>query len=287
MTHLSRAMLDSHRFPAEQVDALFQAVLIDDDVDAYTELPDHMTLDHDQTLLADGFRLCRQLWIDGVDPAGLRDLLTKLSKDRDLDAADRLRFKHMRARLKHFRFACALYGADHRYPTLIDWFTTALGHVQDAFKTGQERRVLRKTRVAGLFLSPIGWPLVERERDRLHLTDSAAFRDYLRRQMLKLAATIEQPTITGAEFHAARKIASRQVAFYDTMRTLRPSTEAYRMSRSLAAINGLMGNMHDDLVERRVAGLQDYHRERFPLPADIRDRITALIDGYRRSGLFD
>ena len=286
MTILSRSDLYSRRFPEDRVEALFQAVLIDDDVDDFTQLPARITLDHDEALLADGFRICHQLLVDGVDIAALRSLLSKLERDRDLDAADRLGFKHMRAKLKHFRFACALYGSEHRYPTLIDWFTTALGHLQDAFKTGQAGRVLHKAWVANLFLSRAAWPLLERERDRLRLTSSADFRDYLRKQVIHLAALLERPTVTGAEFHAGRKVASRQVAFYDNVRTIRFSDEAYQMSRSLAAINGLMGNMHDQLIERRVAGVQDYHREQFALPAEIRNRIAALVDTYRTSGLF-
>jgi hypothetical protein len=34
------------------------------------------------------------------------------------------------------------------------------------------------------------------------------------------------------------------------------------------------------LVERRVAGTQDYHRESFCLPDDIRRRLIALVDRY-------
>lgn len=276
---------DRRRFPPEQIEALFQAVLIDDDVDAITELPDRITFDHDAAVLADGFDICRQLWLDGVDRRELLALIDILARDRDLDADNRRRFKHMRAKLKHFRFACALYGERHRYPVLTDWLTTALGHLQDAFKTGQDGRVLEKVLVTRVLLSPLAWTLMRREQDRLVLTGAAGLRAYVARDMARLAEVVAHPTLTGAQFHAARKVASRQVSFYDTMRTVRPSDDAYRMSRTLAAINGLMGDLHDRLVERRVAGVQDYHREHFALPPEIHGRIAALVDRYRASGL--
>ena len=52
------------------------------------------------------------------------------------------------------------------------------------------------------------------------------------------------------------------------------------MSRSLAAINGLMGTMHDALIEQRIAGTRDYHREPFALPDEIRRRLTMLAERY-------
>jgi hypothetical protein len=149
----------------------------------------------------------------------------------------------------------------------------------------QRGRVLHKALVADLFLSPAGWAMLARERDRLSLSSSAGFRAYIGRQVAELAHLITRPTLTGDQFHAGRKAVSRQVAFSITALTVRPSLETRRMSRSLAAINGLMGAMHDELVRRHVAGLQDYHRDHFALPADVRDRIAALVDRYRTSAL--
>ena len=283
---LKRRDLDAHRFPAAQCEALFQAVLIDDEVDAETPLPDHVTLDHGQPLLIDGFRLCRQLWIEGVERAELLQLLNRLARERDLGPADRLRFKYARAKLKHLRFACALYRADHRYPPVMNAMTTAFGHLQDAFKNGQRGRVMREAWLCRAFLAAPVQAVLRREHDRLLPTGTAGFRRYLAQEVGGLEAALAHPTVTGVQFHATRKIASRLVSFYDTMRTLRPAEEEFhRMSRAVAAVNGLMGSMHDVLVERRVAGVQDYHHEAFPLPEDIRARIGALAVRYRASGL--
>jgi hypothetical protein len=277
---LDAKALDARRFDQVQLDALFAAVLIDDEVDAETPLPDRITLDWDQALLVNGYRICRQLWTDGVDRARLIALVEKVGRDRDLGADDRLAYKYARAKFKHVRFACALFGAKHRYPTILDWMTTALGHLQDAFKNGETRRVGREAMLNRLFLRDAPMALLHREIDRLDPATPAGFRAYTARQIATLREVVARDTVTGAQFHAARKIASRQVAFYDTIRTIQPTEERFRMSRALAAINGLMGSMHDELVERRVAGTQDYHREHFRLPDEIRARIAALVALY-------
>lgn len=282
---LDAAALDRRSFSAEQLDQLFQAVLIDDELDAITELPARITLDHDPEQLVDCYRICRQLWREGVDQRAFAALIRKVGRDGDLDAGDRLAYKYARAKLKHLRFACALYDSGHRYPTVMDWMTTALGHLQDAFKNGQHGRVRREALLCRFFLSPLPQAVLRRERDRLHPTSAADFRRYIARETEALAAVTRRSQVTGPIFHAARKIASRQVSFYDTLRTIAPSQEAFQMSRALAAINGLMGNLHDELIERRVAGTQDYHRAPFALPEEIRTRIADLIACYRDSGL--
>lgn len=277
--------LDAQRFAQATCDALFQAVLIDDEVDAHTELPDRMTLDYDPAQLLDCYRLCRQLWREGVDHAAFGALIDTLRRERDLGPEQRLAFKYARAKIKHLRFAWALYDERHRYPHVMDWMTTALGHLQDAFKNGDRAKVYREAVLCRFFLSAGPQALLAREIDRLRLTSGESFRAYMGRQAATLEAALRQPLMTGHQFHATRKILSRQVSFYDTLRTLQPSDEAFKMSRSLAALNGLMGNMHDDLVARRVAGEQDYHRDAFALPADIQERLVALVKLYAASGL--
>ena len=273
------------RFSQAQCAALFEAVLIDDDVDAHTELPERITLDFDQALLLDCYGLCRQLWLSGVERGDLIRLNVVLLRDRDLDPFDRLQFKHVRAKFKHLRFAHALYGKGHDYPMLLDWLTTLLGQLQDAFKTKQAGTVWRRAMLCRLFLARGSWRLLRNELDRLQPTTSAGFREYMARQVTTLEGVLAQDLLTGAQFHATRKIASRLVSFYDTLRTISPSEQAYKMSRYLAAINGLMGTMHDDLVERRIAGLQDYHSHPFALPHEIRERLTKLVARFRIAGL--
>lgn len=282
---LGRAALEAHRHPPAALATLFAAILADDEVDEHTELPARITLDHEPALLVEGYRISRSLWIEGDQPAILAALIGRLQRGGDLDDADRRAFKHARAKLKHLRFACALFGAGHGYPPVMDAATAAFGRLQDAYRTRDIARLAREARLCRLFLSAPAQALLRREHDRLRPASAAGFRAYVGREVAALAATLGRATLTGATFHAARKIASRQVSFYSTLLALRPDGEAHCMARSLAAINGLMGDEHDRLIERRAAGAHDYHRAPLRLSDDMRRRIAALVARYRASGL--
>ena len=268
--------LDASPFAAEICEALFAAVLVDDRIDTELVLPSAIHLDCDTETLLACFRLCRQLWQQGGDWLELRALAAQLLRDRDLDAVDRVRFKHMRAKLKHFRFAHALYSADHRYPRMIDGLAIAMGKAQDAYKSGRHWPVVGRALLLRLLL----WePLAKRvraETDTLVLTTPADFRALLLADYAKLGELVAAPAVTGHGFHQARKVVGRQLSFWDTLRTLEPSEDSFRVSRWLSAINSLMGSFHDDLVERRAADPGSYHTE-FAMPDEIRQRIVQLL----------
>ncbi len=64
---LPHTALDEPRFSAEQCDTLFAAVLAHDDIDLNATLPDAIHLDYTPEQLTQCYRICRQLWKDGVD----------------------------------------------------------------------------------------------------------------------------------------------------------------------------------------------------------------------------
>ncbi len=272
--------LDAEHFTEAQCDALFAAILIDDDVDDDAQLPATIQLDYSRDELASCFRLCRQLWYAGLDRATLIDLSAKLISDRDLGAADRVRFKHIRAKFKHFRYAFALCGEAHRYPRMLDRITITMGHLQDAYRIGRRAVVLREALLFRLLLSRLPLRLLYREAARLQLTTSASFRTMLERDVAALAGILTGDAVTGHHFHVTRKVIGRQVSFWNTLQTIAPSTERFDMTRTLSAINGLMGDMHDRLVEQRGDDPASYGRS-FVLPDEIRDRIAALLGVYR------
>lgn len=274
-----RGALDALRSTPAMRDALFEAVLIDDELDPDARLPDAIQLDFPVRDFAACFGLARALWYDGFDRAVLAELVGKLIRDRDLDAADRLRFKHIRAKFKHFRYAFALYGAAHRYPPVLDWVTTTMGHLQDGYRNGNHRIVLREALLLRLLLSAPATAVMRYDADRLTPTTPAAFRRLLLKDAAAMASIISVETVTGPEFHHMRKAIGRQVSFWDTLRTLAPTRDRFDMSRSLSAINGLMGDMHDVLIEHKAQDPASY-AVAFRLPDDVRTRIASLADRF-------
>jgi hypothetical protein len=86
--------------------------------------------------------------------------------------------------------------------------------------------------------------------------------------------------VTGRVFHEMRKVISRQVALYDNLKTLYPSTYHQQLSRYLSTINGMMGSMHDELIAKHFDDSQDYESYTFEVPAQIRQRLIALTEKY-------
>lgn len=265
------------RFTAAQCDALFAAILIDDEVDPQTPLPATIGFDFAQADLIDCFRLAHQLWETGFDRRLLVRAAVTLLRDGDLDEADRLAFKHVRAKFKHLRYAHALYGAEAAYPPMLDRITITMGHLQDAFRHRRRSATMLHAALLRLRLAPPLVTRLHREADRLVPVTAAEFGARLERDAVRLAAFVATERVTGRELHAARKIIGRQVSFYDTLRTLAPAAETERMSRALSAINGLMGALHDDLVIEKARRRSSYDEDRFVLPGSIRTRLVALV----------
>jgi len=268
------------RFSPTQLDALFAAILVDDVVDAEVDLPSAIRVDYPAGHIADGFALSRQLWEDGFDRDALIGLTEKLGRDGTIDAAEQQAFKHVRAKFKHLRFAFVVYGGQHRCPTTFKTVTTLMGHLQDAVRNAQRGAIARQAALLRIALGRFSIALLRREVSRVTLSDPADFRAFTLAQVAELRTMLAAPSLTGHHFHVARKIVSRQVAFHDDMRTIHPSPENHALSRYMSAINGLMGRYHDDLVLRKVSGALDYGRDLFALPADIRQRLTALVERY-------
>lgn len=267
-------------FSPTELEALFAAILVNDVVDASVDLPDVIRIDYPTEHLADGFALSRQLWEQGFDRDALIALAGKLGREGEIDAAEQLWFKHVRAKFKHLRFAFVLYGAEHRCPATFKAVTTAMGHLQDAFRGGRRGAVARQAAVLRLLLARVPLAVLRRETLRMTPSDGGDFARFTAAQITELRGMLAADTITGHKFHVARKIVSRQVSFHDDMRTIHPAPEHFLLSRYLSAINGLMGQFHDGLVARKASGELDYARETFAFPPDIRARLTALVERY-------
>lgn len=266
-------------FPPEPLRRLFDAVNTDDVVDAHVALPEPIELQCPQQAMRQCFALCLQFWEDGFTRADLLRLVHKLLRDEGLAADERLQYKHIRARYKHLRFAQRLYSRQHRSNLLFDLTTRSLGHLQDAFRSGRRDAIVRHGRIVRTLLSRPVWNGVRRAMERTCLDDAAGFLAYRQAEMRRLQKALVQTTFTGEQFHEVRKIVSQQVSYYDTLRSIDPTRDAYRMSRFLAAINGLMGSRHDEMVTESLSGRRHYQTPA-PLAGEIRWRLETLVARY-------
>ncbi|HVI56224.1 MAG TPA: hypothetical protein VM621_14370 [Luteibacter sp.] len=266
-------------FPAETLRRLFDAVDVDDIVDAHVALPDPIVLGCPDESIRQCYALCLQFWKDGFTREDAGRLVEKLLRHEGLSADERLEFKHIRARYKHLRFAQRLYSRDHASNPLFDLTTRVMGKLQDAFRSGRRGGIVRYGLLLKLLLSRPIWSLVRRAMESTRIDDEAGLIAFQKAEMRSLKKAMARTHFAGRQFHTVRKIVSMQVSFYDTLRTLEPNDHAFRMSRFLAAINGLMGSRHDEMVAEALSGRRHYDTPA-PLATETRSRLDTLVARY-------
>ncbi|EFJ7841839.1 hypothetical protein AXL36_004213 [Escherichia coli] len=237
-------------FPLEASERLFVAIEEDDVVDAQVSLPPTIALSCTTEIIHDNYALCLQFWLNGVD------------------------------RQELLRFAQRLYLKKHQAGFLFGKTTVFLGRFQDGFRNGKKNIVSYYGNLLRIYLSSPVWSLVNYSLRHSQLESVSSFIAYRQKQMHTLKEIIAKPRLTGREFHDVRKIISQQVSYYDTLRSLDPENkEALQISRFLAAINGLMGDKHDDMVADDMENRQSYDAP-LALDSDIRQRLELLISRF-------
>ena len=267
---------DKYGITAEQCDALFAAIQVNDDVHLDTVPPETMHLDYAPEQFERSFMLARRLWDVGVHRDALIHLAAKLTLGGRLEQADMKEFKDIRARFKQLRFASMIFDETHHYSPALHQFTKTMGHLQDALKNGRRLGVVVRAVALRVLLTHIAFRRMKRGLDRFRPSSQPDFRAYVNGELDAIRAFLAKPEVTGKEFHEVRKVISRMMAIYNSMNTLYPSAYHRQITLFISTINGMMGGMHDGMIERRLSGAQDYHAETFPLPPEIGQRLWRL-----------
>ena len=267
------------RFRPEHCAALLDAIAVHDSIDLAADLPDAITLDYEPSLLDRCYWISFQLWHD-IEPGLLAGLATQFTRGRTLASSDAKSFKDIRARAKQLRFAYAMLGETQAYPPRLDRITRLMGKIQDATKTGHRFGATIRGVLLRLMVARQGWDNVLREGRHFRVTAPERFRSHVLAEIGSISATLAKPAVTNKAFHETRKIISRLVAFYDTLTVLAPSEAHRAIDRYLSTINGLMGAMHDEMVERKAASRRDYLQNPEPLPPEVSQRLARLVAAF-------
>jgi len=270
--------LDYPRFTAQQVEALFAAILVHDEFYSDAILPDSIHLDYTQEQLNQCYRLCRQVWQQGVERTNLVNLVKKLLQDQSLATEQQLIFRDIRAKMKHLRFTYLTLGDSHHYPRIFHWLTATLGSLQDAFRNKQTTTIIRFAICSRLFLTHFLYHYIVKEIDDFKPTTPENFRNHINSEVNFIRAKLAENEMTGREFHEIRKVISRLVALYDNLKILYPMEYHNQISMYLSTINGLMGSLHDELIAKKFNKTQNYYSDTFKIPTDIESRLTTLTE---------
>lgn len=269
-----------NKFSAEAEQRLFTAIDEDDIADEHVSLPDTINLQCTEENIRANYGLCLQYWEDGFTRTELLRLVLKQLRNGGLSKQERMQYKYIRSRYKHLRFALRLYSRKHKAPLWFAKTTVFLGRFQDAFKNKNQEHINFYGKLLRVYLSIPVWMLVRYSLRHIRMESVKDFIAYRQQQMRDLQTLIAKPQLTGREFHDVRKIISQQVSYYDTLRSIDPANhEALQISRFLAAINGIMGDKHDDMVADDLAGVKAYS-DPAPLDADLRQRLELLLARY-------
>ncbi|MDZ4140993.1 MAG: hypothetical protein U1C48_03190 [Methylotenera sp.] len=274
-------MLDVPLFSEAQCNALFAAVLVHDDVNLDAELPEVIHLDYSQEQLTQCYRICRQVWKQGVNRKFLCKLVTRLFWFCTIAQEERRTYHNVRAKIKHLRFAYVTFDERHAYPVHLHRMTRIMGELQDAFKNKQKATIRSLAIKLRFLLMILPYALVTKEIDQFQPSTIESFRKYVNDEINFIRLHLAKKEITSKEFHEMRKVISRQVALYDNLKTLYPSVYHSSMSRYLSTINGLMGSMHDALIAQKFKKTEDYYVATFEMPEEIEQRLIALVDKYK------
>lgn len=275
--------LDTPRASDQQLAALFHNIMVDDEVNLSVACPTDVTPDCNQEELNACYRISWQLLVRGIDLVDFRRMIARIAVRREASPDERIYYKEVRARFKHMRFGCANFDVRHRYPWQLHFITSQMGFLQDAFKSGQKFKTCWMAAVLWIVLLPLPFKLVQRRIENFLSSNPPKFREFQCAEIAKLAKALASgEQVTGQQFHSLRKIISRRTAFVDTLRIIRPSQQLNNLSAYLATINGLMGDMHDELLLKEIRGELDYHKDKFLLPDPIAVRLRKLIDAHLR-----
>lgn len=271
-------------FTQQQCDALFQAILVHDDYYQDAKLPATIHLDYEQLQLQECYGICLQIWREGVDRKELNSLIQTIKRQKELNIEQQRSYKNIRAKFKHLRFAYRTCGETHQYPVLFNGFVSCMGEMQDAFKNQKWNVVSKYAGLLNFLLMKIPYFFIILQLQRFKPGTNESFKNYIIKELKYIQNRLSKKKISGEKFHNTRKVISRQVALYDNLKILYPSDYHQNISKYLSTINGLMGNFHDELILKSFAGTQDYVKDKFVMPEEIRGRLEEFLLIHRNSG---
>lgn len=208
------------------------------------------------------------------------ELVGKVARSGDLALDDRQRFKNIRAIFKHLRFAFVTFSKKHQVPLLFNVLIIIMGHLQDVIKNKQKKWIICTSFFLKCCSQKWLYSIIVKKIDSLEFADSIEFNNYINQEISFIRTNLLAKKVTAKRFHDMRKVISRQVALYDNLKNLYPSQYHTNISKYLSTLNGMMGSLHDELIARKFKKTQNYHKDLFEIPLEIRIKLNALTHKY-------
>ncbi|MDI2091454.1 hypothetical protein [Commensalibacter oyaizuii] len=272
---------DRFHFSERQCAQLYAMICVDDEINLDVNLPETIKINYTQAQLIESFLICRQLWLEGIIDRHFPKIVSHLYRTCEISLEDKVIYKMIRAKFKHLCYAYRAFDSRHQRPFLLGHTTGLLGVIQDGFKNNKNSVVKPNAFLLKLLWNEQGLSLLRQEVYRFYPCDLEGFIFSIRKRACFIRHQIEtKATISAHDFHSLRKHMSMFAAVYGTFDVLYPSPYHHQVFQYLATINGLMGNFHDELIERKLNQTQNYFFDHFEIPKEILSRLTVFTDRF-------
>lgn len=271
--------LNEERFSNKKIENLFHNIMIDDEIDLNSKCPKDIIPMCSQKELVKCYIITWQMLVDSIDFKDFRNILSNIIIKSSASSEERISYKQTRAKFKHMRFGCSNFDKRHVYPKSLHLITSLMGFLQDAFKNNQRFKTRWMATLLWIMLHPLIFKFILKRLRNFQPDTPENLNRFQLQKMKDLAQiVITRRSVTGQKFHSLRKIISRQTAYVDTLRVIRPDEDLNKLSIYLATINGLMGDMHDNLLEKHIKHEQNYYNDNFYLPDSINLRLENIVN---------
>ncbi len=276
-------------FSKKQCDLLFQAVLVHDDIYLKATFPENFHLNYSQHQISQCYEICRQLWKQNVNRFHLYRIAYEGIYKGCLSEEEMLAYKLFRAKFKHLRFTYLVCDESHRYPPSLHEITRRMGKLQDSLKHKHPATLKEKFKEFKKILKlkiKLTVPLfysVNREINQFKPCTPESFKSHINSKMNIIREYLAAKEVNGKEFHEMRKVISMQVALFDNLKILFPSSYHEQVSQFLSTVNGMMGSLHDELIIKKFKQRSYYFDDTFQLPEDIRARLVTIVGAYLKA----
>lgn len=272
---------EGYHFSRLQCDQLYEMILVDDEIHPNVLLPDQFIFNYTQDQLIEGFMISRQLWLEGIMEPAFMNILHSLRFSCDLSDEEKAIYKKVRAKFKHLCYAYRAFDERHRRPYWLGKMTGLLGKLQDGFKNKKPLIVVPRATLLDYLWHEKGLFFLKQEVNCFFPSNLSSFIQSFRKKLEIIKNEIDtRSTITSHEFHNLRKTISMIAATYGTFDVLFPSDNHHKIFQYLSTINGLMGNFHDELIEKKLNNTQNYYFDQFAMPEEIKTRLTIFTDRF-------
>lgn len=270
--------LNDKKFSNKNVNDLFHNIMIDDEINLDSKCPSNIIPICSQIELEKCYILTWQMLVHSTNFKKIRNILFDIIIKSSVSPEEQMIYKQTRAKFKHMRFGCSNFDKRHVYPKRLHFVTSLMGFLQDSFKNNQKFKTRWTAILLWIILHPLIFKFILKRLNDFQPDTPENLNSFQLKKIKDLAKIVTtRKQVTGQKFHSLRKIISRHTAYIDTLRVIRPSKDLDKLSIYLATVNGLMGDMHDRLLEKHINKEINYYNDVFYLPDIINLRLENIV----------